>query len=287
MWTCTYTPENRSHAFLPQGITVTYLAYNDNLPNWSYPYHYHDEIFEFGFVVFGSGSLHLGGTQLAISPGDICMVPPNTLHYYSSASDAPLRYYIMQFLADDVPALPSFLRSLRDSASVISCGRSLSYIRSSFEILEDSIVRNRNVMDDASAAVCMSLIMIAGSPHDGPHTAQPGERKADAGEILLFINRHYADPLTEQLLAERFNISTSHLRRIFRDAYHVAPISYMIQCRIGEAANLLMKTEASVSDIAAHVGYDNPLYFSRLFSSRIGQSPTAFRRQTTNEFYRR
>jgi AraC family transcriptional regulator of arabinose operon len=40
---------------------------------------------------------------------------------------------------------------------------------------------------------------------------------------------------------------------------------------------LLDSTEHSVKAIAAQLGYDDPLYFSRLFSKTIGLSPRAYR----------
>ena len=44
-----------------------------------------------------------------------------------------------------------------------------------------------------------------------------------------------------------------------------------------EAARLLRFTDLSVSEVAHRVGYDDPLYFSRAFKRRQGQSPQAYR----------
>ena len=44
------------------------------------------------------------------------------------------------------------------------------------------------------------------------------------------------------------------------------------------AQNLLENTEYNITEIAEAVGYDNPLYFSRLFHKHTGLSPSAYRK---------
>jgi len=47
---------------------------------------------------------------------------------------------------------------------------------------------------------------------------------------------------------------------------------------MANAQSLLESTEYNISEIAEAVGYDNPLYFSRLFHKHIGVSPTVYRK---------
>ncbi|HJD37442.1 MAG TPA: helix-turn-helix transcriptional regulator [Candidatus Blautia ornithocaccae] len=48
--------------------------------------------------------------------------------------------------------------------------------------------------------------------------------------------------------------------------------------RIRRACSLLKETELPISDIARSVGYDNALYFSRLFRQKKGRTPTQYRK---------
>ena len=57
------------------------------------------------------------------------------------------------------------------------------------------------------------------------------------------------------------------------------PMQYILSIRIANAQNLLETTAYTVSEIAAIVGYDNPLYFSRLFKKQLGMSPTEYRKR--------
>mgnify|MGYP004481887437 FL=1 len=54
-------------------------------------------------------------------------------------------------------------------------------------------------------------------------------------------------------------------------------MQYIISLRIANAKMLLETTDYSIKEIGCIVGYDNPLYFSRLFSKYTGISPAKYR----------
>ena len=49
--------------------------------------------------------------------------------------------------------------------------------------------------------------------------------------------------------------------------------------RMSSAQNLLKTTEYNVAEISDIVGYENPLYFSRIFHKQKGVSPSGYRKQ--------
>ena len=50
----------------------------------------------------------------------------------------------------------------------------------------------------------------------------------------------------------------------------VTPMQYILSLRISAAKNYLEKTDKNITEIADAIGYDNPLYFGRLFSKHVG-----------------
>jgi AraC family transcriptional regulator of arabinose operon len=57
----------------------------------------------------------------------------------------------------------------------------------------------------------------------------------------------------------------------------VSPRQYIINLRMTIAKDLLMNSLFQISEVARLVGYENSLYFSRLFKKTCGMSPTEYR----------
>lgn len=58
----------------------------------------------------------------------------------------------------------------------------------------------------------------------------------------------------------------------------MSPAQYVLSLRMVNAQSLLEHTNYNVKEISEIVGYDNPLYFSRVFKKEIGQSPAQYRK---------
>ena len=80
-------------------------------------------------------------------------------------------------------------------------------------------------------------------------------------------------------LAALVDMSPSHLSALFRQATGSGPAAFHTSLRMSHARNLLDTTSLSVREIAAAVGYADPLYFSRHFRRLHGLNPTSYRAQ--------
>jgi AraC-like DNA-binding protein len=78
-------------------------------------------------------------------------------------------------------------------------------------------------------------------------------------------------------VARRHGLSGTHLRRLWQRRIGVPPARFAMQLRLRRAARLLVDGEAPVAEIAARVGFDDPLHFSRRFSALFGIPPTEHR----------
>ena len=89
-------------------------------------------------------------------------------------------------------------------------------------------------------------------------------------------------PLNEEISIEAYaasrNMSTSWFSRCFRTIVGESPMRYILLLRIRNAQVLLETTDGTVSEIARIVGYENSMYFSRLFRKEKGVSPLKYRK---------
>jgi YesN/AraC family two-component response regulator len=97
-------------------------------------------------------------------------------------------------------------------------------------------------------------------------------------QTIAYLQQNYAQRLTRQQMAKAVGVSEDYLGRIFQQELGLSPMEYLNRYRIKEAKVLLSQTCASITDIAAQVGFDDPAYFSRAFRKQVGFSPRAYRK---------
>ena len=73
-------------------------------------------------------------------------------------------------------------------------------------------------------------------------------------------------------------MSVSWFLRNFKQVTMKSPMQYILSIRINNAVSLLETTDYNVTEISAIVGYENPLYFSRIFKKQKGVSPSEYRK---------
>jgi signal transduction histidine kinase/AraC-like DNA-binding protein len=94
---------------------------------------------------------------------------------------------------------------------------------------------------------------------------------------IAYLQQHYQRPLSRQEIAQAIGVTENYLSRIFRQELALSPWGYLNRYRIKQAKELLRTTNASVTAIAAQVGFENPAYFARVFHEQVGVSPRAYR----------
>lgn len=80
-------------------------------------------------------------------------------------------------------------------------------------------------------------------------------------------------------------VSHTSFRRHFKAKAGMSPVQYLLDLRIKKAKRLIMETVLPINNIAEECGFDNPLYFSRLFKQRVGVSPLNKRKEIHNSQY--
>lgn len=94
---------------------------------------------------------------------------------------------------------------------------------------------------------------------------------------LEIVEKNMGNPdfSVEELGKELFMSRAATYKRIFAITGK-SPIEFIRSLRLQKAAQLLTKTQMSVSEIAYEVGFNNPKYFSRYFKAEFTMVPSAY-----------
>lgn len=97
--------------------------------------------------------------------------------------------------------------------------------------------------------------------------------------VRMYLDEHYRETISLAQVAAAVRANVYYLSHVFKAVSGYAPLQYVTRRRIGEAQNLLIHTQASITDIAAQVGYENSNYFNNVFKTMVGMSPGRYRKK--------
>ncbi len=220
------------------------------------------EKWEYVFCLSGAGECSLGGKRLSFSKGDMVAVPPMTPHLGSADKGCK----IIQLLIDQPAPLlkePCVLR--------VSCG---SHLQAAFE---GALYHFRSGHPSKAHLLTAYGGLIAcylAAYRTGP------TQSLVVAEIEMSIRTRFSDPSYElEAYLHSLPFNYDYLRKLFQREMGVTPLQYLNNMRLQTAAEALISSErasGSVTDIARMCGFREPLYFSRMFKKKYGQSPTYY-----------
>lgn len=109
-------------------------------------------------------------------------------------------------------------------------------------------------------------------------TQLTGEQSDVIFMVKRYINEHYGDDLSLDVLAEAVHLAPAYLSTLFKKYTHTALTHYIADLRIQKASYLLRNTTATSAEVAKAVGYNNISYFNAVFKSKTGKTPGQYRK---------
>ncbi len=215
---------------------------------------------EFSCILSGHGTLR-SVTTLALGPATVYLIPPGIAH--AESSDEVLESIWMGLEGRFLTPAWSGPRSVRspELTRLFEHAWLLAQHRSRAVGLE---------LDGLARAILGGFLRLVDQPQEGASILL-------VEEAIQVMYAEFPSPLSIQSLAKRLGCSVGHLQRTFRRVTGVSPGQYLSDVRLQHATMWLESTNLSVTEIAARVGYADPLYFSRVLRKAIGLSPVQFR----------
>lgn len=108
-------------------------------------------------------------------------------------------------------------------------------------------------------------------------TQQADHQRDVTDEAIHFMRENVRKRLHLKDISDFVGYSTSHFSSLFQHKTGYSPLNYFIHLKIQEACHFLDFSEMKVNQISLLMGFDDPFYFSRIFTKTMGESPSDYR----------
>lgn len=261
------------------------LPYSDSFSKL----HYHNR-YEIGICEAGEGMFLSQGIVSYLSQGDVIFVAPNVHHYSRSlVQDTPCRCRfafleekaienLLVSLCDDRQTAENILETARKGIpSVLRVAEMPREHAQLTQLMETCSPNRANVTALAKLRLALFLLDTYCTWKERKESAQDFQTDALITSVSEYIATNYDRNDSVSDLARLCHLSESQFRRRFLSAYGTPPMAYKNRLRCKIASEMLSRTQLSVAEISARVGYSDISDFYRAFKKSYGLSPSAYR----------
>lgn len=264
----------RSQHFL-QNLYITHIGF---FPKASFHYRERrngceDNILFYCLGGKGYYDTHIGSFELTAN--QFAILPPHHFHRYQADITDPWTIYWVHFSGHLLEEMNLFI----DVAKYIK-PNNIKYkeeIITIWEEMYNALQADYNISNIGYANFCLYRFI---SFFTFPEFTKPSLPRQDIiAEAVHFLKQNIDKNLSVENIAEKFNYSASHFSTLFKKGTGMSPMDYFIQMKIHYACQLLDQSSLKVKEITTKVGYDDPYYFSRLFTRIMGISPNKYKQK--------
>ena len=275
---CNIVASEKGRELVQHGSALFPIAcYAEDLSSYSVAWHWHEE---FEYVLCTKGPLHVdvNKTRLTLQTGQGVFINSGVLHAVEQAPEGTALLHsgvfhprlvggmdtifwqklIRPMTQPDAP--PFFLLDtlVPWQKQVLDC------LHESWKAVSDEPFdyENRVRYYLSLALRLLSTQCVGGRTKVSQQEQIASERMK---QMLRFVEEHYAEELTVQLIAGSVALSESACLRSFRQMLGITPIQYVKQYRVEKAAELLRSTRLKTGEIGAECGFTDGSYFIKIF----------------------
>lgn len=244
--------------------------------------HMHEDKAEAVLITDGSG-IHIIGTERYTSAkGDLLIYNTGVLHDEIASPGQSLSTYCAAVTGIHLKGLPTGYLTPPERDALLHTGDRYSEFLAVFEMIHREVNSQSPSAGEMLHHLSELLVVMIYSliNTDQPATRSPEEETAR--KIRGIIDEQYMDNIKLTDIAKTMNLSRYYLSRLFKASEGVSPMQYIILRRIGEAQTMLINTDASVTEIAHMVGYNNSNHFHTVFMKTVGLTPQNYRKYWTS-----
>ena len=238
--------------------------------------HYHEHI-EIFYFLSGQGFFVTPEKKYQVKPHDIIIVNANQLHTeYSLSKENALQHFIIGVdninLFNTGALLPPKYKNVFHASFGTQNNPFYNYYQKLYgefkQVNPSYILKSKAILIELLIDI-LRLLQI-----------DTTEQKISSNAVVRtkeYIDKHFPEDFTLDDLAANVYASKYNLSRKFKETYRYSPMQYLSIRRIQEAKKLLRETDLPITEISGQVGFNQAVYFTKIFKSMVGITPHKYR----------
>jgi AraC family transcriptional regulator len=212
--------------------------------------------------------------------GDTALIPANVTHYAVNKEECEGLFLALdpQFVSqiayetvdpDSIELVPTFIQS---DPLIYNLGLALQ------SELKSDRFGCRPYVDSLTTALAAHIVRKYSTRQlKLPHYSG-GLSRYSLRQALNYINDNLHQDLKIANISELLGMSPYYFCRLFTQSMGISPHQYITQCRLERAKLLLKKTNLSIIEITAEVGFSSQSHFITLFKKQLGTTPLQYKK---------
>jgi AraC-like DNA-binding protein len=237
----------------------------------AYPRHSHD-YYVLSLIARGRQSFTHKGTKYRTPPGGVILINPGAVHTGEAADvqgfELRALYPSTSLMETAVfeltgrRALPFFKEVLVDH----------HWATNSVSSLHKVILEGAGLLESESRLLWIMTQLIKRYADLGSTERHLGQEKRAIQQVRQYIDEHFAESVSLNMLAQYVSLSPYYLLRAFRAEVGMPPYAYLESVRIRHTQRLI-KAGKPLAEVAADVGFSSQSHMTRQFKKIIGVTP--------------
>ena len=217
------------------------------------------------YVAKGIGTFTINGEEQVLSEGNLVLYLPGEDHCYHYSNETSPIIYWLHFSGYNALKLLEENNLLNGRIFYVGINIDIS-------LLFDKIIKELqfskgkffelcNLYIKELVTLCCRYVIECSSPTN--------KQNKLLDEAIEYFNDNFILPISIKDYANWQNISCCWFIRSFKNYTGTTPTQYITNIRINKAKNLLLGNSLTIGEIGDLIGYQNPLYFSRIFKKML------------------
>jgi AraC family transcriptional activator of pobA len=257
------------------------IGIRGRLHGWSIPAHRHDGLHQFQLLQRGAARVTIDTEMHHVTAPVALMIAPGAVHHFVYEADSEGQQVTVPSVAlqQGLSSASGLVGQLSRSLLLQPEGRDLDTVTSLFDQMaeEFAVARPGRIESLRARALVLSLWFLRNAGLPSPELRQRALRDTLVQRFKSLLEQRYRSHWTIQDYAAELRVTADHLSRACKSIGGQSALDIVQDRLLLEARRLLAYGTASVQDVALELGFEDASYFSRFFSRRAGQSPSAYR----------